>query len=93
MKYNLSGTMFDYVFNGHDLMAGEDYTLIYYPDPWPGTGLKCLGSGMANNGGNLNLRNSLVTDDLLDAKIWLVLSDDVTCDVNMTGWNPTEYLF
>jgi len=25
------------------------------------------------------------------AKIWLVLSDDVSDQ--MTGWNPTEYLF
>lgn len=35
--------------------------------------------------------------DLLDgtegAKIWLVLSDDVTCGTGMAAWNPTEYLF
>ena len=28
------------------------------------------------------------------AKIWLVLSSDVDCDMAyMIGWNPTEYLF
>ena len=36
MKYNLSGPTFDFVFNGHGLVQLKDYTLIYYPDPWPG---------------------------------------------------------
>ena len=49
MKYNLSGPEFEYVFNGHGLEAGEDYTLIYYPDPWPGGGLICLGDGRQPN--------------------------------------------
>src|SRR6056297_1346023 len=46
MKYNRSGAEFDFVFNAHGLVAGESYTLIYYPDPWPGEGLICLGSGI-----------------------------------------------
>jgi len=50
MKYNLSGEMFEFVFNGHGLEAEKNYTLIYYPDPWPGTGLICLGNGVANKG-------------------------------------------
>jgi len=103
MKYNLSGEMFEFVFNGHSLEAGSDYTLIYYPDPWPGTGLICLGSGIANKGGNVHIAEScdidflpVVLDDNfpVGAKIWLVLSDDVDCVAqNMIGWNPTEYLF
>ena len=46
MKYNLSGPTFDFVFNAHGYAAedeGESYQLIYYPDPWPGNGLICLG--------------------------------------------------
>jgi hypothetical protein len=102
MKYNLSGEMFEFVFNGHGLEAGSDYTLIYYPDPWPGNGLICLGSGTANKGGEVHIAESrdidflpVVLDDNFPdgAKIWLVLTSDIECGASMTGWNPTEYLF
>ena len=103
MKYNLSGATFDFVFNGHGLAEGTEYTLIYYPDPWPGTGLICLGSGTVNEEGDIHIAESVDTGDLptdadenvlLGAKIWLVLSDDVDCEnAEMTGWTPTEYLF
>ena len=101
MKYNLSGEMFEFVFNGHGLEAGFEYKLIYYPDPWPGNGLICLGSGVANKGGNVHIAESVNTGDLpacgdenVGAKIWLVLSSDVDCDAQeMIGWNPAEYLF
>ena len=96
MKYNLEGATCDFVFNGHDLEVGYDYTLIYYPDLWPGAGLICLGSGIVNDEGNIHLAASVATGDLTDAKIWLILSADVDCDSDstlVTGWNPTEYLF
>ena len=101
MKYNLSGETFDFVFNGHGLEPGFDYTLIYYPDPWPGSGLICLGSATANNGGNVHIAESveieclpIEANDNDGAKIWLVLSSDVDCDEQfMTGWAPEEYLF
>lgn len=106
MKYNLSGPEFDFVFNGHDLEADVDYTLIYYPDkagnPWPREDIICLGSGTANGGGEVHIANSVATGDLPDggvdlnvgAKIWLVLTEDIDCDTcEMSGWNPTEYLF
>jgi len=99
MKYNLEGSTFDFVFNAHGLDAGVEYTLIYYPDPWPGTGLKCLGSAEANGGGNVHIGGSVDTGDLpiaadtnAGAKIWLVLSSDYDGS-EMTAWNPTEYLF
>ena len=101
MKYHLSGPMFDFVFNGHGLEPGSDYTLIYYPDPWPGARLICLGSGIANEEGNVHIMGNVDTGDLpasLDtnpgAKIWLVLSGDVDCESQkMVGWTPAEYLF
>lgn len=93
MTYNLSGPTFDFVFNGHGLPAGIDYTLIYYPDPWSVAqtgGIICLGSGATNNGGNINLAGSVdpgddlpIVGDLGDcnygggAKIWLVLTSDL----------------
>ena len=103
MKYNLSGSTFDFVFNGHDLEPGYSYTLIYYPDPWPGQNLICLGEGTANGGGNVHIMGSAETGDLPaeddqnfpdGAKIWLVLSTDVDCGARlMILWNPIEYLF
>jgi hypothetical protein len=101
MKYNLSGPEFDFVFNGHGLEPGADYTLIYYPDPWPGDGLICLGSGVADEDGNVHIMASVDTGDMPaegdeneGAKIWLVLSDDVDCENSaMVGWQPEEYLF
>jgi hypothetical protein len=93
MKYNLSGSEFDFVFNGHQLVPFVDYTLIYYPDPWPGTGLICLGTGVADDHGDVHIMGAVDTGDLNGAKIWLVLSSDVNCEAGMTGWNPEEYLF
>jgi len=107
MKYNLSGSTFDFVFNGHGLEVGDEYTLIYYPDPWPGDDLICLGSRIANEDGDVHIMGRVDTGDLptdedanypTGAKIWLVLSGDVQCQENedgphMIGWNPTEYLF
>ena len=102
MRYRLSGPMFDFVFNGHELTPGQSYMLIYYPDPWPGQDLICLGTKQANEDGNVHIKGSVETGDLPadyddnteGAKIWLVLTDDVNCDeAKMVGWNPTEYLF
>jgi len=102
MEYNLSGPTFDFVFNGHNLLGSANYTLIYYPDPWPGTGLICLGTGTANKGKNVHIAGSLFTGNLPatydtnkgGAKIWLVKSRNVDCiNYKMIGWNPTEYLF
>ncbi|MGD9403339.1 MAG: hypothetical protein PVF95_13860 [bacterium] len=103
MKYNLEGYEFDFVFNGHGLEPGMDYTLIYYPDPWPGDGLICLGEGTSDFDGNVHIKNSVDTGSLpamgdenyMDgAKIWLVFTNDVDCMMrSMIGWNPIEYLF
>ncbi|MCD6532624.1 MAG: hypothetical protein J7L25_00925 [Deltaproteobacteria bacterium] len=94
MKYNLSGPEFNFVFNGHGLPIGQDYTLIYYPDPWPANGLICLGSGIVvedeyvEGVGNVHIKGSVETGDLPiesdynysdGAKIFLVPTDDVVC--------------
>jgi len=103
MKYNLEGATFNFVFNGHNLTPGLRYTLIYYPDPWPGNDLICLGTEIANDGCNVHIKGSIDTGDMPTedddnypdgAKIWLVLSRDVDCEnAMMIGWDPTEYLF
>jgi hypothetical protein len=83
MTYNLSGSTFDFVFNGHNLkgIVDTEYTLIYYPDPWPGEGLICLGTGTVDEFGDVHIMGSVDTGNLEDAKIWLVLSDHVECDI------------
>jgi hypothetical protein len=54
MQYHIWGEEFSFWFEGHGLVQGEKYTLIYYPDPWPGAGLICLGEGTAyGRGGNV----------------------------------------
>lgn len=64
MKYNLSGSTFNFVFNGHGLEEGYEYTLIYYPDPWPGNGLICLGSGTVNESGDVHIMGRVATGDM-----------------------------
>ena len=64
MKYPLEGPTFKFVFNGHDLESDTDYTVIYYPDPWPGKGLICLGSALSNGGGNVHIMGSPDTGSL-----------------------------
>lgn len=103
MTYDLSEDELSYVFNGHGLNKGEKYTLIYYPDPWPGNNLRCLGVETSNNGGNVHIAGTNTGDLPIEedknhpngAKIWLVLSGDVDCadETRMTRWNPEEYLF
>jgi hypothetical protein len=103
MRYSHEAVDFNFVFNGHGLEYGMEYTLIYYPDPWPGSGLICLGDGIVNIDGDVHIKNTVDTGDLPimndenypdGAKIWLVLTSDVDCMMQeMIGWNPAEYLF
>ena len=104
MLYNQSGPTLDFVFNGHRLNTGQEYTLIYYPDPWPGNNLVCFGSGTADLLGDVTIKeNKAILEDLplasddnfgTGAKIWLVLPADVNCpNRTMSGWTPGDYLF
>jgi len=104
LTYKAEGpTFFDYTFDGTGLEPNTSYTLIYYPDPWPGTGLIILGSDNTDGNGEIILGGSVNTGSLpkeddanypTGAKIWLVLSSDVNTTTNqMTAWHPTEYLF
>jgi len=103
-KMNFKEDMF--VFNAHGLTPGLEYSLVYYPDPWPGTGLKVLGAATADADGNVHIKEDFdfmgISDgdanDATGAKIWLVLTSDLDISSDsttnsMTGWNPVEYLF
>jgi len=88
MTYDLTGETFNYVFNGHGLTAGDEYELIYYPDPWPGEGLLCLGSGIANEDGDVHLKSSVDTGNLPnedDENKYLNPNITGTWDVDLSG--------
>lgn len=53
MVYNRSGEYLEYIFNGHNLLPNTNYNLIYYPEK--PIGLICIGEGVSNNGGELNI--------------------------------------
>ncbi|MBN1833214.1 MAG: hypothetical protein JW896_14010 [Deltaproteobacteria bacterium] len=105
MNYNLVGPYFKFVFNGHGLEVDTDYTLIYYPN-YPegdGTDLICLGSGMADEYGNVHINERLyglcdlpIPEDANDgAQLILALTDDIDCEgagVQET-WDTAFYLF
>jgi len=106
MKYNLAGSEFEFVFNGHGLQSDTEYALIYYVDQenpfvnWGKIGA-VISTGISNKGGNIHLAGSVdigsipYEEDLNfgdGAKIWLILSSDYS-GLQMTGWHPTEYLF
>jgi len=95
LEYNPWGPKFRFDFDGKGLEPGVNYTLIYYPDPWPGAGLICLGSDTANPWGRVDINGNKVVGNLPNspdanavtyppggvtgAKIWLVPSSDVYC--------------
>ncbi len=95
-----------FVFNGHGLVAGTDYTLISYKEPWNGCGSAILGNAEANNDGNVHIMGAMsevVINDypyefggdyegVSGAKIWLVPTADMAEDC-FNAWNPNEYLF
>ena len=59
LDYSLWGEKFKFSFEGKRLLSKTKYTLIYYPDPWPGAGLICLGSGNTNKKGNIEIHGKL----------------------------------
>lgn len=106
MRYTSAAERFWFQVNGHDFpqaLRGTTYQLIYYPDPWPGNNLLCLGKGKVNTRGDLSISSFATIGDLpiatdqniaKGAKIWLVTSTDVDCSGRkMINWNPTQYLF
>ncbi|MDD1668771.1 MAG: hypothetical protein LUO97_03120 [Methanomicrobiales archaeon] len=100
MSYQLPDgrrNMEKFVFSGHHLAPETDYSLIYNPDPWPGRSFVLLGKGTSDALGEVYFTGGFNFDAIFigdepAARFRLVLSSDVGPS-QMTGWNPTEYLF
>ena len=90
LTFDCKKPTFDYTFEGYGLADG-DYKLIYYADPWPGSGKTgvtgvLIGKGLASGGrlslsDNLDLNTDIPNSDDANypdgvGKIWLVLSSD-----------------
>mgnify|MGYP003393748570 CR=1 FL=1 len=100
LTYDIKNTSFVGEFHATQLANGA-YNLIYYKDPWPGTGSVVIASGTAS-GGNLDIIGiSTSTGDIPalgdphsphGGKIWLVKAADFSVD-HMVAWNPRSYLF
>jgi len=90
LKYDSLAETFNYDFIGRGLTVGEEYNLIYYPDPWGNSKTVTVlsdimvadGKGEVNNTGQSLDAGDLpiINDDnyLYGAKIWLVRSDQLS---------------
>ena len=106
-NFKIEGQMVSGIFNGHGLVAGTDYALISYNDPWAAVP-QCviIGEDTANRNGNVHINVKVPVDLGIDVaspvydwngagdgyKIWLVLADDLT-DTQFNDWNDDQYLF
>jgi hypothetical protein len=90
LTYTTAGPEFEWSFDGRGFVRYHAYVLIYYPDPWPGTGLVCLSDvGRPHRAGKLRLSGTTeLNTDLVGAKIWIVRSNWVDCDGK--GFNLRE---
>jgi len=107
LTYDMVGATFKYTFTGTAPLAGTEYYLIYYADPWAGNNPGAyLGKGTTDGSGNIAISGSVDTGSLPNvadgnynygAKIWLVTGADYNSHTAvtgpMTGWNPANYLF
>jgi hypothetical protein len=101
LDYNAAGPTFDYALTAQGLNPSTAYCLVYYADPWPGTGGFDIECGSSDAAGKLSMSGSkdigsipVAGDANPGAKMWLVLDSDYdeTAD-KMVGWNPSQYLF
>ena len=105
LAYNTSGSTFDYTLNASGLQSITDYCLIYYYDPYPGSGGFDIECGIATNDlghitdhtGNKTIGSIPVSGDNnypVGAKLWLVPDSDYDQgNDKMNAWVPANYLY
>jgi len=99
VNYNYAGNILSGTFSAAGIPAGG-YDLIYYADPWPGTGGNILASNVATP--IINAAFSGTVPSANDAnlpvgvKVWLVPHGEFVPGNPAAwpnGWNPSSYLF
>ena len=106
-EYNIAGTNVSGNFKGHGLVAGTQYSLISYNDPWGATPqVVIIGTGTADKNGKVWISIDTPVDLGTDVaspvydwsgagdgyKIWLVPSSHLT-GTQFNTWDHTQYLF
>ena len=108
-KININTKHGKFVCNAHQLEPDTTYALICYQDPWPGDRSLILGTGIADENGNVHIKGTIDYDTLpsseyiinegeedektVDGSKIWLVLADDYDEDHMTGWNPTEYLF
>jgi len=96
LKFDTSDSKFDYTFKGHGLNPNTGYSLIYYPEPqtiWPHP-ITIIDTMSTDVNGDISKSNNPdINMDLKDAKIWLVVSNDLNSTPAMAVWPPTQNMF
>jgi hypothetical protein len=98
LSYSPSGPVFDFTVVGTVPNVNTLYVLVYYPDPWPGTGLICLGDPtLSGSAGEISISGTPAIGDLPiasdenfadGAKLWLVPASMVDCTGKvMANWD------
>lgn len=85
LKYVPVNDTFEFELEAYNLIAGADYSLIYYADPWPGAGGCLIDSETANSSGHL------ILEGLEDIGSIPVASDDNIDDDNRYANTPDYY--
>lgn len=101
LSYKTAHPTFDYDLIVRGMEASTGYSLIYYPDPWPGSGSIQIAAFTTDGDGKANVSNDVdlgidlpIASDAngAGAKFWVVRTSDWNSG-QMTSWNPSEYLF
>lgn len=98
LTYKVKDSDFQYTLTGEGLLPNTNYSLIHYVDPWPGNGSGSVGLidlGITDGAGKLLIKGARDLDaNLINAKLWLVLSGDYEAgSKGLTNWQVEKYLF
>jgi len=95
LKYTVKAATFIYEFDGRAPLANTSYTLLFYPETWSDPSLNApawprdiinLGNNISDGDGDLTISGSQNFEyDILNMKVWLVKTSDLTGN-QMTGW-------
>ena len=58
-KININQQKDKFVCNAHKLIPETEYAIICYKDPWPGIDSELLGTGIADEEGNIHIKGEI----------------------------------